>query len=131
MPRRGEGAAGIWFSKVLCAWSHLDISKQLSGQALEGDWRWLRPVVGFSMDQEVFRGPASALHLLFPPETNAASSASRRSCHLLVTSERDRSSLGEDELGQGWGKPPPGERYEGACVGVGIYLGGESARQAG
>lgn len=85
----------------------------------------MRAVVGFSMDQEVFRGPASALHPLFPPETNAASSASRRSCHLLVTSERDRSSLGEDELGQGWGKPPPGERYEGACVGVGIYLGGE------
>lgn len=42
-----------------------------------------------------------------------------------MTSERDRSSLGEEELGQGWGKPPPGERYEGACVGVGIYLGGE------
>lgn len=36
-PWRGEGAAGIWFSKVLCAWSHLDVSKWLHEQALEGD----------------------------------------------------------------------------------------------
>ena len=50
--------------------------------------------------------------------------ASTRCSHLTVTSKWDRSSLGEDELGQG--KPPPGEWYKGAYVGMGVYLGGEA-----
>lgn len=73
-PWRGEGAAGIWFSKVLCAWSHRDISKWLYEQALEGDQTWLGSVTGLSTG------------LL----------ASARSSHLTVTSKWDRERKNRD-----------------------------------
>lgn len=77
---------------MLCAWSHLDVSKWLYEQALEGDRTQMGSVTGLS----------------------AGLLASTRCSHLTVTSKWDRSSLGEDKQGQG--KPPPGERYKGANV---------------
>lgn len=89
---------------MLCAWSHLNVSKWLYEQALEGDRTQLGPVTGLS----------------------AGLPASRKCTHLTEMSEGGRSSLGEDELGQEQGKPPPGERNGGAHVGVGVYMGGKS-----
>lgn len=85
---------------MLCAWSHLDVSRWLYEQGLEGDQTRLGSVTGLS----------------------AGLLASTRCSHLTGMSKWDRSSLREGDPGQG--KPPPGERYKGTHGG-GVYLWGE------